>query len=129
MSLYLGRTPALTELPSAHAPELLDDFSEHDLWSPDVAGADDSEGAATTGFPPMKYHAVSCFVNSCKLAIIINDIILHLYSNQHGEDGGITLRAIRERLDSWRAFSPDHLKLEPDNLPSVCPPPHIVSQK
>lgn len=129
MSLYLGRTPALTELPSSHVPELLDDFAEHDIWTPEDAGAISSEKAAASGFPPMKLHVVSCFVNSCKLSVIISDIILHLYSRRHGEDEDIALRAIRESLDDWRALSPDHLKLEPDNLPNICPPPHIVSQK
>ncbi|KAK6078799.1 Nitrogen assimilation transcription factor nirA 3 [Seiridium cupressi] len=128
MSLYLGRTPALTELPSTHAPELLDGFAEHDLWVPDDTGPAGSDKAPASGFPPMKFHVVSCFVNSCKLAVIISDIILHLYSSHHGDDGDITLRAIRERLDDWRALTPEHLKLEPDNLPSRCPPPHIVSQ-
>ncbi|KAK9802157.1 putative Fungal-specific transcription factor domain-containing protein [Seiridium cardinale] len=128
MSLYLGRTPALTELPSTHAPELLDDFAEHDLWVPDDTGLAGSDKAPASGFPPMKFHVVSCFVNSCKLAVIISDIILHLYSSHHEDDGDITLRAIRERLDDWRALTPEHLKLEPDNLPSRCPPPHIVSQ-
>lgn len=119
----------MTELPSVFAPELLDDFAEHELWSPDGSGLASSEKAAAAGFPPMKFHVVSCFVYSCKLAVIISDIILHLYSGQHGEDGDIILRAIRERLGDWRACAPDHLKLEPDNLPSICPPPHIVSQK
>ncbi|KAK6066776.1 Nitrogen assimilation transcription factor nirA 3 [Seiridium cupressi] len=128
MSLYLGRIPALTELPSTHAPELLDGFAEHDLWVPDDTGPAGSDKAPASGFPPMKFHVVSCFVNSCKLAVIISDIILHLYSSHHGDDGDITLRAIRERLDDWRALTPEHLKLEPDNLPSRCPPPHIVSQ-
>lgn len=131
MSLYLGRTPALTELPSTHAPELLDDFAEHDLWAPEeavVIGSGSNKGT-TQGFPPMKSHAVSNFVNSCKLAVIISDIILHLYSSHRWEDGDITLRAIRGRLDDWRALTPDHLKLDPDDLPNICPPPHIVSQK
>ncbi|ETS77652.1 hypothetical protein PFICI_09714 [Pestalotiopsis fici W106-1] len=127
MSLYLGRMPALTELPSIHYPELLDDFQEHDLWIPDdapTAGPDDS----TPVFPPMKFHIVSSFVNACKLAVIISDIILCLYSGRHGEDVNVASRAIRERLDSWRALTPDHLKIDPNNLPEICPVPHIVSQ-
>jgi hypothetical protein len=128
MSLYLGRMPTMTELPSVHYPELLDDFQEHDLWVPDdapTAGPDDS----TPVFPHMKFHIVSSFVNVCKLAVIISDIITFLYSGRHGEDVNVASRAIRERLDSWRALTPEHLKIDPNNLPEICPVPHVVSQK
>lgn len=128
MSLYLGRTPAMTELPSVHYPELLDDFQEHDLWVPEDGSASGSDDAATPVFPPMKFLIVSCFVNSCKLSVIISDIILCLYSGRHGEDVDVASRAIRERLDSWRAHTPDHLKIDPNNVPDICPVPHVLSQ-
>ncbi|KAI0125266.1 fungal-specific transcription factor domain-containing protein [Xylariales sp. AK1849] len=129
MSLYLGRTPALIELPSARAPELLDDFAEHELWSPEDARPATSDGISAVTYPPMKSHVISCFENSCKLAIILSDIMLQLYSRNSVEDGsGCDLRGIRERIDEWRALTPDHLKLEPDNLPNASPPLHIVSQ-
>lgn len=130
MSLYLGRTPALVELPPTCVPELLDDFSEHDPWSPDDGKPDMPEKMpAVVPYPPMKSHLVSCFINSCKLAVIINDIILQLYTGHVGEDRDYVLREIKDRMDTWRVLSPAHLKLESNNLPNICPPPHIVSQK
>jgi hypothetical protein len=130
MSLYLGRTPAFTELPPNHVPELMDDFSEHELWAPEDVGPNVPEKHPAVGAcPQMKSHLVSCFTNSCKLAVIINDTILQLYTGYIGDDRDFALRRIKDRLDEWRALSPDHLKLEPNNLPNICPPPHIVSQK
>jgi len=82
------------------------------------------------GYPPNKNYAVSCFVNSCRLAIIINDIVVQLYSKRNNRSmTESSLRDIKVRLDVWRAESPSHLKFNVDNLPAVCPPPHIVSQK
>lgn len=77
----------------------------------------------------MKSHSISCFENSCKLAVIINDIILQLYSRRVTADPEGTLRGIRGRLDEWRESSPPHLKYDPYNLPDVCCPPHILTQK
>ncbi|OAA60959.1 Transcription factor [Niveomyces insectorum RCEF 264] len=59
---------------------------------------------------------------------IINDIISQLYCRWENSNAGHTRRIIAQRLDSWRAESPLHLVCDPDNLPDVCPPPHILSQ-
>lgn len=82
------------------------------------------------GYPPRQNHAVSCFVNSCRLAIIINDIVVQLYSKRNNRSmTESSLRDIKVRLGVWRAESPAHLKYDVDNLPTICPPPHIISQK
>jgi hypothetical protein len=39
------------------------------------------------------------------------------------------LRLIRERLDNWRIECPTQLRCDPDNLPQICPVPHILAQK
>ncbi|KAH8879521.1 hypothetical protein GQ53DRAFT_738654 [Thozetella sp. PMI_491] len=124
ISLYLGRMPVLHDLPLDHTPELLDDSAENDIWAPvNLAKISTSE------YPPMKSHVISCFENLCKLAVILNDIILQLYSRKGITDvEERTLRDIKQRLDDWRQNSPDHLKYEPDTLPKICPPPHIVNQ-
>lgn len=81
-------------------------------------------------YPPMKAHSISCFENSCRLAVILNDIICELYSRRDFTDNEDVLKGIRVRLDEWREKSPAHLKYDPDNLPqSFCPPPHILAQK
>lgn len=77
----------------------------------------------------MKAHSVSCFENSCRLAVILNDIICELYLRREVTDNEHVLKGIRERLDDWREQSPGHLRYNPDNLPQSCCPPHILTQK
>ncbi|PVH70719.1 hypothetical protein DL98DRAFT_436466, partial [Cadophora sp. DSE1049] len=127
ISLYLGRMPALTELPVEDIPELLDDFAENEVWTPyEKLGTPILTGI----YPEMKSHAVSCFENSCKLAVIINDIILQLYCRRTASDIGAesALRTIREKLNAWRSKSPPHLRYNGEDLPATCPPPHIITQ-
>jgi len=105
----------------------VDTFAEHELWMPYHA---DSLNISIGEYPPMKNHAVSCFENSCKLSVIINDIIHELYSRRGPSDvDGNVIKGIRDQLDDWRMNSPKHLKYEPQDLPKYCPPPHILSQK
>lgn len=75
----------------------------------------------------MKAHLISCFENSCKISVILNDIIIQLYSRRGPLDIERTL-FIKQRLDEWREKLPVHLKYDPDNLPPHCPPPHIMTQ-
>lgn len=76
-----------------------------------------------------KGHYVSCFANSCKLSIIINDIIINLYSRRGVLNLNGALEQIMTKLAAWRAQSPAHLKYDAEDLPEICPPPHIISQK
>ncbi|CAK7221733.1 hypothetical protein SBRCBS47491_004627 [Sporothrix bragantina] len=145
MSLYLGRMPTLVDLPWDSSPELLDDFAEHELWTPLATPVSGNSGT-TSAYPPKKSHAISCFANTCRLAVILCDIILQLYSrrrrfnntggaanNSNGSEGdvdGALIQGIRERLDAWRAATPAHLLCEPNDNDTtmVCPPPHILTQ-
>ncbi len=111
----------------------VDDFAEHELWTPYFGEGLNLSLVPAGEYPATKTHAISCFENSCKLAVIINDIILQLYSRRASTADldlvDATLKGIKDRLDEWRDNSPPHLKYEPDNLPDVCPPPHILTQK
>ncbi|KAH8655403.1 fungal-specific transcription factor domain-containing protein [Xylariales sp. PMI_506] len=126
-SLYTGRLPAITELPQSNMG-FLDDSAELELWSPYYEDSLNLTKLPLGQYPTMRSHAVSCFANSCKLSVIINDIIIHLYSRKSRAVTETSLRDIKIRLEDWRTESPVHLRLEPNNLPSVCPPPHILSQ-
>ncbi|KAH7381367.1 fungal-specific transcription factor domain-containing protein [Phaeosphaeria sp. MPI-PUGE-AT-0046c] len=128
ISLYLGRMPALPDLPLDHTPELLDDYTEHELWSPHQGLSMNLNQTSVGKYPPMKMYAISCFQNSCKLAIIINDIVLRLYSRGASHNVEQALRELKRRLDDWRAHTPAHLRLDPLDLPQVCPPTHIFAQ-
>jgi hypothetical protein len=80
-------------------------------------------------YPSTQSYTVKAFINSCKLAIIIHDIIIKLYYRRGKSVVETAFKEIQEQLELWRALSPPQLKLDCNNLPSICPPPHIVSQK
>ncbi|KAE8329954.1 fungal-specific transcription factor domain-containing protein [Aspergillus sergii] len=128
ISLFLGRMPILQELPFDRCPELLDDSAENDLWAPYYGDQISPDKAPPGEYPPMKSYLVSSFQNVCKLAIILNDIILQLYSRRGNINMDEALNRIQARLDHWREQSPAHLRYDPDNLPQICPPPHIIAQ-
>jgi hypothetical protein len=127
-SLYAGRLPAVTETLHPHTLDILDDPNEADTWVPFYGGTINPSALSQNQYPPMRSYSVSCFVNSCRLSIIINDIILQLYDRRQRPLSEVTLRDIETRLDAWRSQSPAHLRYEPDNLPAICPPPHIIAQ-
>lgn len=107
----------------------MDDSAENEIWSPHCVDSMNLSKVAVGEYPQSKSHTVSSFENSCKLAVILNDIILHLYSRRESNTGDDKLRVIRNSLDEWRQKSPPHLKYDPDQLPEICPPPHILTQK
>jgi hypothetical protein len=105
----------------------VDDTTEHETWPPPPSSPD--APPATSNYPPQKSHAASCFINSCKLAVIINSIMLQLYSRRGDPDLNAVLPNLPNRLAAWRRDSPAHLVLDPDNLPQHSPPPNILTQK
>lgn len=144
ISLFLGRKPTLSELPADGVPVfrkfitpqicdalmlLVDDTTEHDIWLPHHVEADNVPVLFVQDYPPTQSHAISCFQNSCRLAVIINDIIAGLYSSPHDIETKSVFKSIRHRLSEWRTNSPQHLRCEPFNLPEISPPPHIITQK
>ncbi|KAJ4212358.1 hypothetical protein NW759_011746 [Fusarium solani] len=127
ISLYTGRLPAVTELPQSPI-DFMDDSAESEVWSPYYEDTSPLTRLAPSQYPIMKSHAVSCFENSCKLSVIINDIIVQLYSKRSRAINESSLNDIKARLDTWRNESPAHLRYNPEYLPAICPPPHIISQ-
>ncbi|RGP72459.1 nitrogen assimilation transcription factor nit-4 [Fusarium sporotrichioides] len=127
ISLYTGRLPAVTELPQSPI-DFMDDSAESDTWSPYHEDTSPLTRLAPNQYPAMQSHAVSCFANSCRLSVIINDIIVQLYAKRSREMTETSLNDIKARLENWRNESPTHLRYDPEHLPSACPPPHIISQ-
>jgi hypothetical protein len=107
----------------------VDDFSEDELWCPYYSDTLDFTAPTRRDYTPMKGHLVSCFANSCRLSIIISDVIVQLYSRRDRSITEDVVRDIKSRLDNWRADSPTHLKYDPADLPAISPPPHIIAQK
>ena len=112
-----------------YLPSPVDDSAEEELWSPHYGDTVNLSRVSVGEYPPMKSHVISCFENSGRLAVILNDIILNLYSRRAGPSANEAHRSIRDKLAEWREKSPSYLKYDPDNLPSMCPPPHILTQK
>ena len=107
----------------------VDTSAEMETWTPYYGDSLNLTKMTQHQYPQMTSHSVSCFANSCKLSIIINDIIVQLYSKRNRTITVDSLRDLKSRLDNWRAESPPHLRYDPDNLPTICPPPHLISQK
>ncbi|KJR88101.1 uncharacterized protein SPSK_07014 [Sporothrix schenckii 1099-18] len=145
MSLYLGRMPTLVDLPPDASPDLLDDFAEHELWRPPAPASSSPSGNTNSGnplfgrtlYPPVKSHAISCFANTCRLAVILSDIVLQLYSRRRPAPSSTastsaasiaSVQRLRDRLDAWRAATPSHLLIADPDHTTVCPPPHILTQ-
>lgn len=128
ISLYLGRQPMLKEVPSKTGPYLLDDSAEHDLWVPFYGSSGRRGPIPPEEYPAYKAHSISCFENSCKLSVIISEIIELLYSRRATTASDSVVRGISETLSAWRVNTPSHLRYNTDELPFVCGPPHILTQ-
>lgn len=107
----------------------VDDSAETELWFPYHPDLGSSDSMSSVQYPGHKSHSISCFQNSCKLAVIISDIINQLYSRKAPSNVNAAVADIRKRLDDWRTHTPAHLKYDPDNLPVLCGPPHLLTQK
>jgi hypothetical protein len=53
---------------------LVDDYAEHELWTPH--GVVYPQGS---GYQPTIAYSISCFRSTCRLAIIFNQILIHIY--------------------------------------------------
>ncbi|EGU73557.1 hypothetical protein FOXB_15937 [Fusarium oxysporum f. sp. conglutinans Fo5176] len=73
LSLYLGRTPSLPE-PPKWDPALPDD-PETELWPPYPIPDDE----ALQSYQPRPSHLLLCFAYTCKMSVIINDILFSIY--------------------------------------------------
>ncbi|KAG6049794.1 hypothetical protein E4U17_006718 [Claviceps sp. LM77 group G4] len=126
ISLYLGRSPSLqlTDFSPSHV--MLDDSAENDLWVPFGIPETDS----TWKYPPVTAHSVSCFMSMCRLSVIFNEILLHMYdplSQNTDAEIQACLDCQEPRLQQWWDQLPDHLKIDPASLPALAPPSHIVT--
>ncbi|KAL2843703.1 fungal-specific transcription factor domain-containing protein [Aspergillus pseudoustus] len=125
ISLYLGRTPTLQHCGMDPDQMIMDDYAEHELWTPH--GVVYPEGSE---YPPTTAHSISCFRWTCRLAIIFNQILLHIYdpSKTHTESElRACLQSEGQSLKQWWDDLPDFLKIDTANLPEHCPPSHIVT--
>lgn len=122
ISLYFGRSPLIQNSEISPPRVLMDDTAEIEAWTP--------HGLLFSNYPPKQAHSISCFIQMCALAEILNQILIHHYSPspelsssrayQYALAEGLKLR------DWWRDL-PDHLKINLATLPLDCPPSHFVT--
>lgn len=132
ISLYLGRSPSLSQTSVSPPQIMLDDSSETELWEPlrgvGVTALDGGESS----YPAVPSHAISCFSHMCRLAIIFNEILEHMYDPVRSNSPAEMQDCLAEQeaaLQNWWAELPAHLKIDPAALPALAPPSHKVTLK
>ncbi|RJE23615.1 hypothetical protein PHISCL_04071 [Aspergillus sclerotialis] len=132
ISLYLGRMPNFTMGADNVSLKFLDDFTEEDLWEPFYGP--EQVSTERPSYPPTPGHVVSCFMQLCKLCVLISRVMLDLYSPQPINHANSSLDArasafvtIDQDLHEWYNALPSFLEIPSDKIPEVSPPPHITS--
>ncbi|GKT63896.1 fungal specific transcription factor [Colletotrichum tofieldiae] len=125
ISLYLGRSPSLQQTSVSPPQIMFDDSSENESWTP--------FGVVPEGgwkYPPSAAHSTSCFMQMCRLSIVFNEILVHMYDpvRPNGQAEMQDCLAKQEvALRQWWEDLPPHLKIEPTALPALAPPSHIIT--
>ena len=105
----------------------MDDSTEGELWIP--------YGVV---FPPGKpyeetpAYSVSTFRWACKLAVIMNPLLVEIYDPLKHPTAARVFEVIKDQkiaLDRWWHDLPENLRLQPEDLSVQCPPSHIVTLK
>ena len=105
----------------------MDDTAEIEIWTPH--GVVFPEGMH---YPPTQAHSTSCFMKMCSLAEILNQIIIHIYDPVRQSTEAQIQECVDKQganLEKWWNELPPFLKLIPNNLPTYCPPSHVVTLK
>lgn len=76
LSLYLGRTPSLPE-PPKWDPALPEE-PEPELWPPYPIPDDE----ALQSYQPRPSHLLLCFAYTCKISLIVSDILFSIYGSK-----------------------------------------------
>ena len=107
---------------------LVDDSAEDDVWIPFGVSSTDPNWE----YPPATAHSASCFMSMCRLSVIFNEILVHMYdplSQNTDAEVQECLNSQQPLLQQWWDELPVHLRLEPSSLPVYAPPSHIVTLK
>ena len=142
LSLYLGRMPGFTPSTDDVPLSFMDDYSDNELWSPYYGDTPKPEAVRTPEYPPCPGYVVSCFRQLCRLCTVLNDLMHNIYSGDaaarrdfEDEDPSIEMKAtndvpfirISRDLRDWLISLPPHLRINPDQMPQLAPPAHIMS--
>lgn len=142
LSLYLGRMPGFTPNTDEVPLSFMDDYSDSDLWAPYYGETPRPDIANAPSYPPCPGYVVSCFRQLCKICVILNDLMQNIYSpeaaarremdeEEHSAEAKAANEApfirISRDLRDWLISLPPHLRINPDQMPSLAPPVHIMS--
>ncbi|KZL80088.1 fungal specific transcription factor [Colletotrichum incanum] len=125
ISLYLGRSPSLQQTSVSPPQIMFDDSSENESWTP--------FGVVPEGgwkYPPSAAHSTSCFMQMCRLSIVFNEILVHMYDPVRPNSQAEMQDCLAKQevaLRQWWEELPPHLKIEPTALPALAPPSHIIT--
>ncbi|CAH0029873.1 unnamed protein product, partial [Clonostachys rhizophaga] len=125
ISLYLGRSPTIQHTAVSPPHTMFDNSAENDLWVPfglsgNIAGS----------YPPTTAHSASCFMSMCQLSVIFNQILVHMYDplfQNTVEEVEECLYTQEAAFQQWWNELPLFLRIDPNALPSISPPSHIVT--
>lgn len=105
----------------------VDDSAETEAWAP--------FGAPRQGdweYPPSPAYSTSCFTQMCRLSIIFNEILVHMYDPVKINTQAETEACVEKEgpaLRQWWGNLPSPLKIDTGHPPPVAPPSHIVTLK
>lgn len=106
----------------------VDDSAEIELWAP----FGQSPNGSTWDYPPTMAHSASCFLSMCRLSVIFNNILLHMYDplmrNTEAEMEEC-FQTQEVALQQWWDQLAPYLRLDSGSLPVIAPPSHIVTLK
>jgi hypothetical protein len=139
ISLYFGRSPVIQNSEISppkvlsrydlvcvqwNLKAIVDDTAELDVWTP--------HGLLSSHYPPKQAHSISCVIQVCELAEVLNQILVYLYSSSQNL---APIRAYKyalaagSKLRDWWRDLPAHLKINLTAVALDCPPSHIVTLK
>ncbi|TEA18495.1 Nitrogen assimilation transcription factor nit-4 [Colletotrichum sidae] len=125
VSLYLGRSPSLQQTSVSPPQIMFDDSAENESWTP--------FGVVPEGgwkYPPAAAHSTSCFMQMCRLSVIFNEILVHMYDPVRPNSQAEMQECLAKQepaLRQWWDELPPHLKMDSAALPALAPPSHIIT--
>ncbi|THX57104.1 hypothetical protein D6D06_03902, partial [Aureobasidium pullulans] len=122
IALYFGRAPVLQNSHISPPRVIMDDTAETELWMP--------HGLSSPDYPPRQAHSISCFIQMCGLAEILNQVLIQFYGPTCDLSSSKALACALEQSSKMRVWwrdLPEHLKINVGALPRQAPPSHIVT--
>jgi hypothetical protein len=102
---------------------IVDDTAELEAWTPH---------GMLFPYASKQARSISCFIQMCGLAEILNQILIHLYSPTQNLSSSRAYQCALEegsKLRDWWRDLPNHLKINLADAALECPPSHIVTLK